>query len=426
MCNASLLSARSAKTEYSSNANTTEPANLSWNTHVRTYTEQGSGNVLSLTQVVCQSAPALTDENSFTIYYDSPQFLRSSSTANIREIRDNADSVDLRAASNLIAAKLSLDRVGSLTLAECVSYGLDIADSPAWYASYGFLADSCVDGSFAGASADITNAVNTVAAFCTTKKSVIFEQDFDVTLLRVFWAPANGLPRFATPTADPPRICLLDGLVVITDPVCFVRTGLPILPAVGPMTAQQVLRAIAILTGIRNEHRFSLSGYYRACLYYNRWMPVDNRGNAQYSASTVEWRVATLHTPRFTNSLLVYLNRISLPHNVWAETELRKLLVFEGGVITDSSVWIAAAVCVSYSTAFSVFNVKGSDRVGVYRYVDSFEYRGNAGIIQQLTNRASGEIMPAISTTAAVIRKQMGLPSLGGDVFCVASCDGEG
>ncbi|KAI0987697.1 hypothetical protein GJ496_003069 [Pomphorhynchus laevis] len=135
----------------------------------------------------------------------------------------------------------------------------------------------------------------------------------------------------------------------------------------------------------------------------------------------MEWRVATWHIPRFTNSLLVYLNRISLPHRVWAENELRKLLVFGGGVITDSSVWIAAAVCLGYSTALSVFNVKGSDLVGVYRDVARFEYRGNVGVVQQLTTRGIGEIMPPISTTAAVIRKQMGLSSLGRDVFCVSS-----
>ncbi|KAI0987815.1 hypothetical protein GJ496_003615 [Pomphorhynchus laevis] len=244
-------------------------------------------------------------------------------------------------------------------------------------------AESCVAVSFASAPADITNAVNTVAAYCTTEKLVIFEHDFDVTLFRVLWAAANGLPRFVTPAVDPPRVCLLNGLIVPHDSVCFVRIRLPIVPAVGPMTAQQVLRDIAILTGIRNEHRFSLAGYYRACIYYNLWRPVDNRGNAQYFASTMEWRVATWHTQRYTNSLLVYLNRICLPHHVWAETELR------------------------------------SDLVCVYRDVDRFEYGKNAGIIQQLTNRANGELMPAISTTAAVIRKQMGLPSLGGDVFCV-------
>ncbi|KAI0985053.1 hypothetical protein GJ496_001253 [Pomphorhynchus laevis] len=400
-----------------------EPGNLCWNTHIRTYTEQGSGNVLSLTQMVCHSAKALTDENRFTIHYDSPQFLQSSTTATIREFKINADSVDLKAASNLISAKLSLDKVGSLALAECVSYGLYIADTTAWYAKLWLMffhlswmeeqglvvqpvapaVDSCVAVSFAGAPADVTNAVNTVADFCTTEKLVVFEQDFDISLLRVFWAAANGLPRFATPAADPPRVCLLDGLVVPCDPVCFVRTGLPILPGVGPMTAQQVLRAIAVLTGIRDEHRFTLSGYYRACLYYNRWRPMDTRGKAQYYASTMEWRVATWHIPRFTNSLLVYLNRINLPHHIWAETELRKLFVFGGDVITDSSVWIAAAVCISYSTAMSVFNIKGSDLVGIYRDVDQ-----------------NGAIMPPISTTAAIIRKQMGLPSLGGDAFCVS------
>ncbi|KAI0981954.1 hypothetical protein GJ496_006019 [Pomphorhynchus laevis] len=63
------------------------------------------------------------------------------------------------------------------------------------------------------------------------------------------------------------------------------------------------------------------------------------------------------------------------------------------------------------SWKLSVFNIKENDLIGVYRDVERFEYRDNVGIIQQLTNHNTNERMPAISTTAAVIRKQMGQPN---------------
>ncbi|KAI0988596.1 hypothetical protein GJ496_003206 [Pomphorhynchus laevis] len=86
-------------------------------------------------------------------------------------------------------------------------------------------------------------------------------------------AAANGLQDFSAPAADPPRICLLD--------------------AVLPMNTQKVLRYINVLTEIKNDNRYALASFSKACHYYNRCRPVDERCASQYYPGTLEWRVST-------------------------------------------------------------------------------------------------------------------------------------
>lgn len=407
-----------------------------WTTRLRVLTEMGHGHEQAIEQLVKRAVPALTDEFAFNVRYSDRQSFRESTTSCIKEFRVTEDSVDYRQLSTSIQARLGVDRIGSLVLANACCYGLEWGCTTTWYTKLwllyfhvawhemeGLVAaplptqnEVCRVASLRPPPADAAATWQLIASFCAAGNLIIFENDTTDQDRFIYWMAANGLPRFATPAADPVRHCLLDRFTVPPDPLLFVFNDAAVLPVMRYPTSNAIIRAIALQCGFRTEQRFALAGFIRASCYFNRWRPYAHGGNNQAFVSTLEWRFTEWPAPLFSNSLLMTLRRISIPDFPWAAAELRCLMTSSPRNVLDVSVWVAAAVCLSVSSTLSTFSITGGDLSSVHTEAEDWRRQRLPMYLLQLARRANSP-SPAILQIAAGLREQMGLPSLGVDAF---------
>lgn len=411
---------------------------------VKALTEMGQGQAVIINQHVRRAAPRITNELEFNIEWGPRIELREDSPAYIAELRSSEISVDYRTLSQDYQTHFGVDRAAASILADVTRAGMAFCDVTSFYsklwliyfhvmwgqennnnlAAVNVVNDVCVAATFRPAAEAAAANWSAIGSAIARHWLIVWDRWASPQSRLVYWLAANGLPRFQSQAGEPASVCLLDGLHVPPNPVLFLNDGQAAVPVQGNIVPHDVILAIAYLARHRHEQAFAVAGYIRACCYFNRFRAPTPAGARQAYAATLEWKSSTWPCPAFANSLLIAINRYVPLVYEWARPEAGCLIGLPDREIYEQSAWIGVTVALSYSSALSVVNLRGDDLSHYAIDKMEYEWRRLDTAVSSLVNLRFGEILCGLDAAAAIIRTQLGFPSLGCLGFTKAAWNG--